>query len=552
MAAYNGAAFIEEQLRSILSELLTVDEVVVVDDKSTDNTLDIVESIGDSRIRVLRNTQNLGYVRTFERALREAEGDVLFLSDQDDIWLPGRVDAMLAAMGPHLMVVSNCEHIGDGGGRFHDIRLKARDSTHHARNILGILVGYRLHWGCAMAMRRELLPVVVPFPTFVRESHDQYLAMAANVAGSIEYMEQDTILHRLHGSNLTPSGLRSVGKIFRARADFFRELLVLRRRVRRAAPKRLVRLPLPSAGRSVGVVVTCYEPPTDIVDRVQGWVKDVGPVVAVDDGSVKADPSIWDLLSEAGATVVRLGANTGIANALNVGIERLREQHDVEWILTMDQDSSFDAQYVPMAFAALEKVENAAPVGMLCSGSQNGFGVPTLDSNLPVMEAFDPMQSGSLIRSGMLDDIGGFSADFIIDAVDSDFNARARRGGWVLLAADGADLTHALGESRPMRIGRKQVRYRGKPMMIYEHKPFRVYYMARNNLVLAKRNIRTQPQWVVRRLTWELQSHVLRIVYGPHRAQHLLAIVAGTWDGLTNRMGKISPSLLRRITPKKR
>ena len=79
MAAYNGGAFVEAQLHSILAQLKPQDEVVIVDDGSTDDTLQRIAQIGDARIRLLRHEKNAGVVATFEDALRSATGDVLFL-----------------------------------------------------------------------------------------------------------------------------------------------------------------------------------------------------------------------------------------------------------------------------------------------------------------------------------------------------------------------------------------------------------------------------------------------------------------------------------------
>jgi glycosyltransferase involved in cell wall biosynthesis len=235
LAAYNGAAHIEEQIKSILSELDTHDELIVVDDKSTDDTVGIVRSIEDERIRIVQAAVNSGYVRTFERALSEAHGEFVFLSDQDDIWIPGRVEAMISAMDGKDMVASNCKHFDGALGRFHQIRLRSKDSEHSLRNILGIVVGYRLHWGCAMAFRKHILHQILPFPQHMAESHDQWIAMVGNVNRSIAYLEADTILHRLHGENLTPVGIRSASKIVRARVAFIRNVLEAVRRARRAA-----------------------------------------------------------------------------------------------------------------------------------------------------------------------------------------------------------------------------------------------------------------------------------------------------------------------------
>jgi glycosyltransferase involved in cell wall biosynthesis len=232
MAAFNGSKHIKEQLESILSELDAHDEVIVVNDCSTDNTGDIVAGIGDTRIRLINSPSNAGYVRTFERSLAEASGEYVFLSDQDDIWIPGRVELMIDAMQDKNMVVSNCRHIEGEPGRFHQIRLRTVDSNRTLRNIVGILVGYRLHWGCAMAFRRTLLHQILPFPSYMAESHDQWIALVGIVNRSMQYLETDTILHRLHGYNLTPKGIRGFRKILKARLAFLRNLFVALGRAR--------------------------------------------------------------------------------------------------------------------------------------------------------------------------------------------------------------------------------------------------------------------------------------------------------------------------------
>jgi glycosyltransferase involved in cell wall biosynthesis len=232
LAAYNGAAHIEEQIKSILSELGNNDELIVVDDKSTDNTVDIVRGIDDNRIRLVEAAKNAGYVRTFERALSEASGEYVFLSDQDDVWIPGRVETMISAMNGKDMVASNCKHFDGPLGTFHEIRLRAKDSDHSVRNIIGIIVGYRLHWGCAMAVRQRILQQVLPFPKHMAESHDQWIATVGNANRSIAYLEEDTILHRLHGENLTPQGIRSAPEIIRARVAFVRNVVEAIRRSR--------------------------------------------------------------------------------------------------------------------------------------------------------------------------------------------------------------------------------------------------------------------------------------------------------------------------------
>lgn len=217
MATYNGAEHLEEQLTSILAELSPGDEVVIVDDRSTDGTRNILMSVSDPRVRVVLNDENLGYVRNFEKALKFSTGDVVMLSDQDDIWVPGRVDLMLTALDDHELVVSNFGYVGNSPSRIERLRLSAGTSTHRRRNLFLLWIGVRPYYGCSMAMTRAFLHAALPFPAGLRETHDKWLAMLANVRGSIVHLETDTLVRRLHERNTTPKTLRPIGHILRAR-----------------------------------------------------------------------------------------------------------------------------------------------------------------------------------------------------------------------------------------------------------------------------------------------------------------------------------------------
>ena len=231
MAAYNGAQHIGEQLGSILSELGSDDEVIIVDDCSSDSTAQIIALISDPRIRYFRNSRNQGYVKSFERALKLSRGEYVMLSDQDDVWIHGRVNLLIGALAEAKLAVGNCAHFGGEPGFFQRLRLKSQQSNHHLRNIIGIVVGYRLHWGSAMAIRRDFLSMVLPFPTGMTESHDQWLALMANIDGSVQYLNQDTVRHRLHAVNVTPRGMRNIWKILRARFQFAINITVAYRRI---------------------------------------------------------------------------------------------------------------------------------------------------------------------------------------------------------------------------------------------------------------------------------------------------------------------------------
>ncbi|MCC3277717.1 glycosyltransferase family 2 protein [Arthrobacter sp. zg-Y40] len=231
MAAYRGEAYIKEQIDSILAELGPDDELIVVDDASGDGTAGIVEAFtGDARVRLVRNEHNMGYVRTFNRAVGLARGKYLFLSDQDDVWMPGRVQRMLHALQDSAVVATNFAILGQDGSGKRTV-LRSRDSTHNIRNIFAVLVGYRPYFGCGMAIRADALDLFAPVPSFVFESHDLWLALTANASGQMVHLDEPTLYRRLHDNNVTPSTRRPLAKILRARIMAFRMLgEALRRR----------------------------------------------------------------------------------------------------------------------------------------------------------------------------------------------------------------------------------------------------------------------------------------------------------------------------------
>lgn len=205
MATYNGRRFLKIQVRSILDQLGPDDELIIVDDASSDDTPDEVHDFADRRIRVLVNPRNLGVNGTFERAMAEASGRFILLSDQDDVWLPGRLEQMIAAcQRPGVeFVATNYSLIDAEGNVVGDglaARLKADDDHRRIRNLAGIFQGRMNYYGCAMAMTARFRDAALPFPASL-ECHDIWLAVIGNVCGNVAHLEQDSVAHRVHGNN---------------------------------------------------------------------------------------------------------------------------------------------------------------------------------------------------------------------------------------------------------------------------------------------------------------------------------------------------------------
>lgn len=231
MASYRGASFIADQIRSILDQLDAADELVIYDDASPDNTVEVIDGFNDPRIRLIRGANNVGYVRAFEAAIGASRGEAIFLSDQDDVWVPGRVALMLEGLRDSAVVATNFAMLG-GGPRPWIPPLTAKMNGRRLANLFGIMVGYRAYYGCGMAFRRDFVHVVTPIPSYVRESHDLWIAIGGNLAQSITHLEAPSLLRRLHEQNETPAGFRSLRRIAAARFMLARLVIEASRRLR--------------------------------------------------------------------------------------------------------------------------------------------------------------------------------------------------------------------------------------------------------------------------------------------------------------------------------
>jgi len=195
LASCDGERWIRAQVESILSQLGADDELVVADASSTDRTLDILEGFADARIRCLRGLPRGDIPGSFGKALAECGGEIVFLSDQDDLWLPGKVELCRKALedsGADLVV--------------HDARVCGSDGQILSESFLAdrsFAPGFwRNLWrpgylGCALAFRRRLLVRALPFPAGV-PMHDWWLGLLAERGEGVVPLPVPLILHRRH------------------------------------------------------------------------------------------------------------------------------------------------------------------------------------------------------------------------------------------------------------------------------------------------------------------------------------------------------------------
>lgn len=218
MATYNGRKYINLQLESILAQLRDGDEIIIVDDCSTDDTLEILKSYTDPRIKIHQNSINKRHVKTFEKAISLAKNEFILLADQDDIWERNRVEVFLSYFreNPDAELVTSNFYCIDGNGNSIDnllTKVCAKDSKNYKKNIRNIFFGKIGYYGCAMAFKRSLLPTILPIPEFV-EAHDLWIAMISNVRKTNIHIDDKTLYHRMHGSNASDLKRKLSEKIF--------------------------------------------------------------------------------------------------------------------------------------------------------------------------------------------------------------------------------------------------------------------------------------------------------------------------------------------------
>jgi glycosyltransferase involved in cell wall biosynthesis len=238
IASYEGERYIAMQLRSILEQIREGDEIIIVDDASTDNTCAEVLGLNDPRIALTRNARNRGVLRAFEAALSQSSGELVFLSDQDDVWLPGKVETIVKEFeaDPGLMLVaSDAVLIDDDGFQIGD-SFYAQRGKFRSGILSNLLIG-KFH-GCTMAFRSALLRDALPFPSGEEVHHDTWIGcLNSLVGGKTKYIEAPLVAYRRHSKNVTGRIRQGNYKRFRVRVQLLSGLIKFWVRRARSAPQ---------------------------------------------------------------------------------------------------------------------------------------------------------------------------------------------------------------------------------------------------------------------------------------------------------------------------
>lgn len=215
MCTYNGAKYLEEQLRSFVNQTRLPDELIVCDDRSSDNTMDILCQFAKTApfpVTVIQNEESLGVVKNFEKSAYLCKGDIIFFSDQDDIWKPEKIYRFMEIFEqqPDVgMVISDGELI--------DAQSKPL-GTRHSKGYVGGRINYWVHlcdqnqlafvckvppasWsGMEMGFKNIYRDIIFPFST--NYFHDSWLFKFYGAISHVRLIPDALTMYRIHDNNV--------------------------------------------------------------------------------------------------------------------------------------------------------------------------------------------------------------------------------------------------------------------------------------------------------------------------------------------------------------
>lgn len=212
LCTYNGEKYIQEQLDSILNQTKKIDEIIICDDISTDNTESIIKEYQNQHpyITFIKNPSQLGVVKNFEKAIENCSGDIIFLSDQDDRWIETKVEKIVTAFenNPQTLCFATNGFIMDENSEIDYEKLTAWDIPKILKqngekiNHFELISCYNNYvTGASMAFKKELIPNIKNIP-FLKKVlfHDEWIALKASVINKFDFIDEKLFVYRVHSS----------------------------------------------------------------------------------------------------------------------------------------------------------------------------------------------------------------------------------------------------------------------------------------------------------------------------------------------------------------
>lgn len=230
ICTYNGEKYIEEQLDSILNQKVSVDEIVVCDDLSTDKTWEILNNYKlkyPEIFKIFKNEKTLKSVKNFEKAIKLCTHEIIFLSDQDDYWYPQKTEIFVSKFKENPEMLGYCSngYLMDENSDIMteyftkwDVYEKYLEDNPKNDNFNFLTQKGNFSTGATMAVRADFAKSILPVPILENFHHDEWLTLLATIPGKMGFISQKLINYRVHSS-------QQVGGIaFLKNSDYFSEI----------------------------------------------------------------------------------------------------------------------------------------------------------------------------------------------------------------------------------------------------------------------------------------------------------------------------------------
>lgn len=200
LATYNGQKYLKEQLDSIVNQTYKDIEVIVQDDCSTDNTVNILDTYKDKlKITIYKNNKNLGYIKNFETLLKKATGDYIAICDQDDIWELDKLEILINNIEENSLIYANSLLVDEDGNSLNKtLSDKLKNNFIDSDSCLNFLYDNCVS-AHAMLFKKELLDFVFPFPSHIY--FDAWIAATAASLNGVKYIDENFVKYRQHQNN---------------------------------------------------------------------------------------------------------------------------------------------------------------------------------------------------------------------------------------------------------------------------------------------------------------------------------------------------------------
>ena len=244
MTTYNGEKYIEKQLQSLISQSVLADEVIIADDCSKDNTASIVKNFIQKNNLInwnfYVNNDNLGFVKNFKNVINKTTGDIIFLCDQDDIWMPEKLESIkgLFFENPQAMAINSSFNFIDGDDKAFEVSQKKDTSNQNLiqytinkgaleKVSFNTIIRYNISPGCTMAFRKDIKEILFNQNEF-EIPHDWEINLIACANDGLYFYNKSLINYRIHNSNTIGIETDGDNNPLKISGDYYKRIQVLK------------------------------------------------------------------------------------------------------------------------------------------------------------------------------------------------------------------------------------------------------------------------------------------------------------------------------------